>query len=347
MVEIVSSISTQMLHDLGREEKAPLIDLSDQVMELVSVLRMIQRLLKNSHNSESVLNHIETIRCLGYRIEDVLETCAVEVAFMFQKNDERCIKKLLRRYFGVLNDGIGLKNISAKISDLEPEIKSFHEVFPDDDGMESIRGEEEPRLADRSVRWSRQMYPRGIEEHFVGMDQDLNQLISLIVEDQHHRVISVLGVKGLGKTTIARKVYNHPQVRRCFKAFAWVSLSQECQIGIVLQDILRQLGPGKVKEITEEQNMIQHLEEVQRQKSCFIVLDSIWEVDQWNHISSAFRIEGVGTKILLTTREGDIADVGFSCKMRLLNEDEGWELLKKHAFPRKNAPDNQNILEIR
>ncbi|KAI3470057.1 hypothetical protein Pfo_026720 [Paulownia fortunei] len=340
MVEIVSSISTQMLHDLAREEKVSfrVIEVTDQVMELLLVLGRIQYLLKNAHNIERVLNHIETIRRLAYKIEDVLETSAVEVAFMFQKNDERCIKKLLRRYFGVLNDGIALKTIRAKISEIEPEIKSFLKLFPDD-GTESIRRGEEQRLAYQSVRWPRQMYPRGIEEHFVGMEDDLEQLLSLVVEEQQHRVISIWGVKGLGKTTIARKVYNHPEVRRCFKAFAWVSLSQECQIGILLQDILRQLGPGKVKEITEEQNMIENLKEIQRQKSCLIVLDSIWEIDQWKHISSGFEMEGMRTRILLTTREGNIADVGFPYKLRLLDEDEGWELLKKHAFPRKNAPD--------
>lgn len=126
--------------------------------------------------------------------------------------------------------------------------------------------------------------------------------------NQKHTVISVLGVKGLGKTTIARKVYNHPDVRHCFKAFAWVSLGQERQIRNLLQDILRQLGPRKVKQIREEHNMIDQLKEIR----CFVVLDGVWEIDQWEHIIAGFEMEAaIGTKILLTTREGNIADVGF------------------------------------
>lgn len=331
-----------MIHDLVRNEKMSVrvTEVTDEVMELVQVLGRIQNMLENAHNTERVVNHIETIRYLSYGIEDVLETCAVEVAFMFQQKDETCIRRLINRYCGVVNDAI--EHIREKISDMEPEITSFLQVFPDDGGTEtnsSIRMAEESEVVDRSVRWPRLINPRGIEDHFVGMEDDLETLTSLVVKDQKHTVISILGVKGLGKTTIARKVYNHPDVRHCFKAFAWVSLGQERQIRNLLQDILRQLGPRKVKQITEEHNMIDQLKEIQRQKRCFVVLDGVWEIDQWEHISAGFEMEAaIGTKILLTTREGNIADVGLRHELRLLSEDEGWELLKKHAFPRKDGP---------
>ncbi|PIN24298.1 Apoptotic ATPase [Handroanthus impetiginosus] len=370
MVEIVASMATQMVHDLMREENLSyrMIETTDRVMELVSVARKIQFLLKNGGNSERVVKNIWKIRYLAYGIEDVLETCAVEVAFMFQKHEERCIKRLFRRYFGVRNDGVALENVRAKISDIEPQIKVFNQVFPDD-MMESIpRGEQlwAGVYADGVVRLPRQMYPHGVEEHFVGRDDDLKQLeeqvvgrdndvkqleehfvgrdddlkklVSLVVkeEKEQDRVISIWGDKGLGKTTIARKVYNHPEVRHRFQAFAWVTFSQECEIAVLLQDILRQLGSGKVKDITQEKNVINHLWEIQRRKNCFIVLDSVWKIDQWKQISSGFEM---GTRILITTREPAIANVGIAYKLRLLNEDEAWELLKKHAFPRKNGPD--------
>lgn len=81
--------------------------------------------------------------------------------------------------------------------------------------------------------------------------------------------------------------------------------------------------------------MIDQLKEIR----CFVVLDGVWEIDQWEHIIAGFEMEAaIGTKILLTTREGNIADVGLRYELRLLSEDEGWELLKKHAFPRKDGP---------
>lgn len=98
------------------------------------------------------------------------------------------------------------------------------------------------------------MHPRSNKRHFVGMNDELEKLVSLVVKKENlvdgkeTRVISIWGVPGLGKTTIARNVYNHPKVRDSFKAFAWVSFTEGCEINILLLKILRQLGPRKVNQ---------------------------------------------------------------------------------------------------
>lgn len=85
--------------------------------------------------------------------------------------------------------------------------------------------------------------------------------------------------------------------------------------------------------------MIDQLKEVQTQKKCLIVLDNIQDTDHWGQLSPAFHLKGWGSVILLTTtHETNVANDIYHHKLRFLDEKEGWDLLKKHAFPRKGGP---------
>jgi putative protein kinase ArgK-like GTPase of G3E family len=60
----------------------------------------------------------------------------------------------------------------------------------------------------------------------VGLDEDIEEVVvQLINEDKHCQVVSICGMGGLGKTTLAKKVYHHSDVRRHFEGFAWAYIS--------------------------------------------------------------------------------------------------------------------------
>ncbi|KAI3469970.1 hypothetical protein Pfo_026633 [Paulownia fortunei] len=79
-----------------------------------------------------------------------------------------------------------------------------------------------------------------------------------------------------------------------------------------------------------------------------VVLDDLWEIDHWDGLKHGFLVEGLKSKILLTTRKQNVADKGFAFELGLLNIDDGLELLKKKAFPQSRAPDfaiEENLLQ--
>ncbi|KAL0299843.1 UNVERIFIED_CONTAM: Disease resistance RPP8-like protein 3 [Sesamum calycinum] len=130
--------------------------------------------------------------------------------------------------------------------------------------------------------WSRKTFGHGVEQYFVGMKKERQLLESLLTNDDHssNQVISVCGMGGLGKTSLARKLYD-----------------------------------------------------AQKEKKCLVILDDIWKAEDWNKLRHAFPIGESGSRILLTTRNQNIASTGYVHRLEGLSEDEGWELLQKIALP--------------
>ncbi|KAK6138531.1 hypothetical protein DH2020_027734 [Rehmannia glutinosa] len=340
MAEAVVSIALETLRDLLLEEARFLSGVSKEAKGLEKQLKEIQCLLQDAdrrkHESKTVLNWIAEIKDLTYRSEDAIEAYAFHVSS--RRGWASNFKHLRQRFSRALN------HIASEISEVRSEIarvsKSMQEY-----GIRSIiqRESSSANPCDQNQQWKRQTFPFEIfEDCFVGKEDELKQLVSLVVDqDKQNRVISIWGMGGIGKTTIAKKVYNHIETKHRFECFAWVCITQQCQIRSVLEEVLKQLISHKREDITKlsKAELIQQLCEIQKAKRCMVVLDDIWEIDHWAGLKHAFLFEGSSSKVLLTTRKQNVAAVGFPFELELLNIDDGLELLINKAFPHTNIPD--------
>lgn len=161
-------------------------------------------------------------------------------------------------------------------------------------------------------------------DDFVGKEEEVEKLVSLLVGDGAKPVISLWGMGGIGKTTIAKRVYNHPTTRRFFDSFAWVCVSKKWDIKSLFLNVLRKLSPLHNTSGLSVPELAEELFQVQEAKKCMIVLDDVWSTQAWDQLRHAFNPK---TKILLTTRIHDVAKIGFVIKASLFTDDEGWELL--------------------
>lgn len=84
------------------------------------------------------------------------------------------------------------------------------------------------------------------------MEHSVEKLVGHLVEENGVQVVSVCGMGGIGKTTLARQVFHHEKVRRRFNGFAWVFVSQECRQKHVWRGILQSLMPKN-----EEQRIVE------------------------------------------------------------------------------------------
>ncbi|KAL9679678.1 hypothetical protein QQ045_017544 [Rhodiola kirilowii] len=178
----------------------------------------------------------------------------------------------------------------------------------------------------------------------VGIDVPKEKLINLILdEDSRLTATFVTGMGGLGKTTLVRKTFVNNLVTRNFKHHAWVTVSKsfsEC-------GLLRATFKGfkdAAKEPVEPNNLqmmsnVQLVEAIRshlRGERFIIVLDDVWSANAWEVLKYALSDFNCGSRILITTRNDDIAtyfDIPVHVhQLHPLQDKEAWTLFCMKAF---------------
>ncbi|KAK4588990.1 hypothetical protein RGQ29_019835 [Quercus rubra] len=343
MAESVVFNAVGRLGNLLIEEATYLKGVSQQVKQTQIELERMQCFLndadKMQNEDESVRIWVSQIREAAYEVEDVIETFALEIAL---KNRDSTFKKHVpifntRKLYKV---GSKIEDIKTRISDLTRSLQTYGVTPIKEVGSSSALDKQ------RQLRWS---YSHIVEEYIMGLDEDIKEVVAQLVnEDKHCQVVSICGMGGLGKTTLAKKVYHHSEVRRHFDGFAWAYISQQCKTRDVWEGILIKLTSPTKDERDQilkmrDEELAKRLNQVQKEKRCLVILDDIWSKEAWDLLSPGFPLgQESRSKILLTTRNREVAlhidPSGFLHEPGCLNEEQSWELFQKKAFHR-NDPE--------
>lgn len=279
MADAVVAFGLQMLWDLLIRESNRLVAVQEQATELQNDLRRLKSFVKdaeatNKSKSERVKNCIQEIVELVYDAEDIIES--------FLINQERLgINKHLKRAscitFANQKFSSQIRGISRRISTVIDSMERFGVRETIDKVVE------EESLQERVM--IRQSFPSVSESSLVGVEPSVEELVSLIVEENGVQVVSVCGMGGIGKTTLARQVFHHEMVRRHFNGLAWVFVSQECRQKHVWRGILHEEQRIAEMNVSGLQDELFKLLETQR---CLVVLDDVWSSAAWELIKPAF-----------------------------------------------------------
>ncbi|WOH04183.1 hypothetical protein DCAR_0623592 [Daucus carota subsp. sativus] len=176
----------------------------------------------------------------------------------------------------------------------------------------------------------------------VGFEDDYRTLLNeLVKEDPSLGMISIHGMGGLGKTTLASKLYHSSELRH-FQTRAWVCVSEEYNIKDVLEKIIKSCIGQELDSLKrmDEVDLLHHLKDILQDRGCYlIVIDDIWDIQVWERIRKAFPDKQNGSRVIITTRNQEVArsvdDRCFVHQLRFLTENESWELFCKRAKPTK------------
>ncbi|XP_050259381.1 putative disease resistance protein RGA3 isoform X2 [Quercus robur] len=165
------------------------------------------------------------------------------------------------------------------------------------------------------------------DSEVIGREFDVVQIVNELISSSNQQVISVLpivGMVGLGKTTLAKVLYNHGEIKKHFDVLAWVHVGGNFDV----EEISRKIHESLKIDLT-------NLEK----KKYFLVLDDIWieDCDKWdilrNHlvgINSNTRIN-----IIVTTRSDKVAQIMGTLPphhLEKLSKGDCWSILKERVF---------------
>ncbi|KAB2614575.1 disease resistance protein [Pyrus ussuriensis x Pyrus communis] len=358
MAEAVVSIVIEGLKGGLVEEVKFLSGVGDQIKHAQIELLLMQGFLKDAdakqEDNEVVRIWVQIIRDAAYDLEDVIESFALKVALRRGGS----VKLVLKRLACICNEvynrhkfGSKIESITTKLSKLRSSLQGYN--------IKQITGTQYGGATSfERQKEQRETYPHVIERDVVGLEKDIEILVTqLVKEEKCPQVVSIWGMGGSGKTTLAKQVYDHNEaVKRHFDCFAWVCVSQQCQGKEVLEDILIKLTRATEKGEREEilkmkkDQIAERLCIIQKEKKCLVVLDDIWTPDAWNSLKPGLPIgEETKTRILLTTRKKHIAKIaGENCfvhESRALDDKESWELFKKIAISGRDQTNSELYAE--
>ena len=179
--------------------------------------------------------------------------------------------------------------------------------------------------------------PMGVATYTVGLDFRLEKVMSLLdVRSNEVRVLGLYGMGGIGKTTLAKALYNKLVGR--FESLSFISEVRETAAkdnGLVsLQNkLIQDLSPGKVFV-----DYIAAIKEVVHEKRVLVVLDDIDNVTQLDLLIGRREWFYGGSRIIITTRDREVVPeclVNAFYEVRELRDSEALQLFSYHALRRE------------
>ena len=200
--------------------------------------------------------------------------------------------------------------------------------------------------------------PTSLEDGYgmYGRDKDKDAIMKMVLEDgtdgEQVSVIPIVGMGGVGKTTLARSVFNDDKLKQqIFDLKAWVCVSDIFDMVKVTKTMIEEITkkPCKLSDL----NALQlELTDRMKGKRFLIVLDDVWieDCDNWCSLTKPFLSGISGSKVLVTTRNENVAAIVpfHTVKVHHLNKlsnEDCWLVFANHAFHPSGGTENRGTLE--
>uniref|UniRef100_A0A7N2LGV9 CC-NBS-LRR protein n=1 Tax=Quercus lobata TaxID=97700 RepID=A0A7N2LGV9_QUELO len=340
VIEVLTALTLHEIQ-LSLGVKAELENLTNTVSTIQAVILDAEK--RSSHNLE-IKDWLRKLKDVILDADDLLDDFSTEVL-----RHEVMVGDVMPKEVCIFSSssnqlvfspkmGHKIKAIREKLNGIADDRTKFH-------FMESPI---EPQMINRE----RETYSFVPEEEVVGREDDKNAIVECLLDNtvvENVSIISIVGMAGLGKTTLAQLIYNDKIVNKTFELKLWICVSSNFDVKQIVKAILEHLIDEKLKESLE---ILQtQLREKLNGKKYLLVLDDLWNEDnnKWFLLKNLLMVGARGSRIIVTTRSEKVAMIigTTSCyPLKGLTKRKAWSLFVKIAFEQGQEPENQALVSL-
>ncbi|KAK4720696.1 hypothetical protein R3W88_010929 [Solanum pinnatisectum] len=331
MADAFVSFAVQKLGDFLIQQVSLRQNLRDEIIWLRNELHFIQSFLRDAEIKQSgdhrVQQWVFEINSIANDAVSILETYSFEVGKRASRLKAcACICRKEKKFYNVAKE---IQSLKQRIMDISRKRETY--------GITNINSNagEGPSNQVTTLRRTTS-YVDDQDYIFVGLQDVVQTLLDQLLKAEPRRsVLSIYGMGGLGKTTLARNLYNSPNIVSSFPTRAWICVSQEYNTMDLLKTIIKSIQ-GYAKETLDllekmaETDLENHLRDLLKGRKYLLVVDDVWQKEAWESLKRAFPDRNNGSRVIITTRNQDVAERadyrGFVHKLRFLSQKESWDL---------------------
>jgi hypothetical protein len=360
VLNALASSVLAMLTEPAKQEVYMLLGVSTQIEKMNIKLTDLNNFLADADRRNitdlSTQAWVRELKEAMYDAIDILDLCQLKAMEQGPSQDKGCLKPLLfcmRNPLHAHDIGSRIKKLNQRLDEIKARGTAFNFInlgsYED-----NIREVVSARLGTRETS------SRFDESGLVGdkIEEDTENLVAVLTKEEKTfqeykkiRVFAIVGVGGIGKTTLAQKIFNNDTIEQVFTKRIWLSVNEDPNdIDILSRTITAAGGDHRVAGNFQE-NLESTLEEVLNGHKTLLIMDDVWDCRAWE---SVLRIPfhkaklAHGSRVLVTTRNDRVAREMFAEKpyhrIRKLEPEDAWLLLKKQVRTSSSMHENSYFI---
>ncbi|XP_044500139.1 disease resistance protein RGA2-like [Mangifera indica] len=343
---IVSTIASEILKKIAPligGELSLLLGLENDLKGLQGTMTSIRAVLLDAEKKQTqdhqLRDWLGKLRDVLFDAEDVLEDFQLQAS---KRQRGSSALKVCQCFSScnLVRIGHNIKDIRERLDKIADDRLKFH-------------------LVESQVDVVRQVIPKDRETNsffqasdIVGREKDKENIISFLTQPTHDNVsvIPIVGIGGLGKTTLSKMVYNDERVKRQFELKMWVCVSDDFSVSRLMKEIIYSAKHEDCAKLKGDE-IPRRLQKILAGKKFLLVLDDVWneQRQKWVELKDVL-LNGVeGSKIIVSTRSKRVAEIMGTISPHLiqgLSLEDSLSLFKKCAFEDGEGKDFPNLIKI-
>ncbi|CDP00758.1 unnamed protein product [Coffea canephora] len=295
--------------------------------ELHSLSLMLKDImdLQNEHKSQELNGFWAQTIDVAYRAEGVIRSCSI-------------VDRPIWYHLICLSDVLeGIKVIKTTV---EKKVKREEHTSSNRSSTSSAE------TSVNRIPLSSRTYSFGSYE-VLGFNDEADAVINLLKRGSNElSVVSIVGMPGVGKTTLARIAYNDPSVQLHFHKLAWCPVSETYRSRDLLLDIVNCITSVEDVDLYDmsDEDLTDLIRKSLLRQRYLVVIDDIWEMGAWDSIRQSLPRDRNGSRIVLTSQNHNLAlQTGLAYNTHLLSpftDEKSWKYLEEMLFHTHGCPDN-------